>query len=342
MCIRFVVLLMIVLLFPAIAQAVDPYGCSEILIPRLINHARDTRATLNLLSLLKDNHSGSHSSKTDASVAVPIYGVPVTLGYGNYQHSEFSDSLLRYYNVSSSSSDIEFSATSEIPRKEVDAWANCMANHQGFTAYFEEEAITPTSARLWMRRFVYSVSPPPSTIDLYITGGDFADIGYDPMRHHLKKNNYTTQGEEPLDVTRTPNAKVIVQAQMDNGPHVTAIIAANEPEPPLPDVKIRIWGNLQGGSVDHTFPVRVFRNMTVDLNNTQFNANNILLHIEQYVDNRLCDTSTLTSSSMGASNGDHWELTGMIAGCQSNNQPPTNIATAVTCFVNPKWFPSCP
>lgn len=319
--------LMAFILMPSLS--VHANECDAVLIPAISAFEQDTRTTLDTLSVIQTNSAEDKSTRDKYAVTVPIYGVPVEFGYQNENSSSFRSSTLNYFKQNFAKDESISYLMSDVSNDKAQHWADCMQQHSEFMAYFNKKTITPDRATLYVRRFITG-SPRKSHINLNVDGGT---IGGKAQVDKLTNAN----GDFPFNVNRKHNARLTVEATMDNGAPSTAVVPAVLPPPKLPTVSIRAWGNLQLATVDKTFPHQF--HFQVD-KGVRFASNQVTLHLEEWVDGKICQTRTITSADLGdnMSSTRKWRLDEMKAGCQMDAVP---VATSVECFVDPLYFTQC-
>jgi hypothetical protein len=307
------------------------HECDAVLIPTVHSFEHDVRTTLNTLSVIESNSSEKKSSKDKFAVTVPIYGVPVQFGYENDRSSQFRNSTLNYFKQNLTNDEATSYLNSDVRSDKTQAWADCMQRFTPFLVYFNKQTITPDAATLYVRRYVTGQAR-NSTVRIIIRGGTIDGKG---------DIQFTTSniGDQPIKLTRSnPNQRVTVEATMDGSAPSTAIIPEVMPPLRVPDVAIRVTGNLQQATVNETFPVGQF-NITVS-KDVKFDANQMSLRIEQLVSNKVCASKTITSSALGDAMDSvpEWRLDDMKVGCQVPGAP---NGTVVQCFMDPRYFTEC-
>ncbi|MER9444905.1 hypothetical protein NKI79_26705 [Mesorhizobium sp. M0340] len=332
---------MAALMATGMAHAADPISCNHVLIPSINAFEHDTRKTLDTLSIIDNAQSLDDEQKQEFDVTVPIYGVPVNFGFTDQQSSQFRQKTLSYFNQHKSEEEARWSLISEVTGDKTLAWANCMrdAQHPEIFAFFNADTITPDKATLYVRRFKTG-KPSSSTLELIITGGTVQDPKDRKETDHLKDDAFNSEGDTPFIVNRNHGARVTAETIMDNLPAITSVIPKHLDPPKFPEVRIRVWGNLQQATVDETYPVGQFSSIPVSAG-VRFNTNNVQLHIEELVNGKLCFTKIITSANLGdmMNSTPTWRLDRMRAGCNIDAVP---VGTAATCFVDPKYFTECP
>jgi hypothetical protein len=199
-----------------------------------------------------------------------------------------------------------------------------------FLVYFNKQTITPDAATLYIRRYVTGPAR-ESKVRMIIRGGTIN--GKDDIQ--LTTN---TVGDQLYPLKRNGSERVTVEATMDNGQPSTAIIPKIVAPPKLPDVAVRVVGQLQQATVNETYPVGQF-NFTVS-KGVRFDANQVSLRIEQLVSDKVCRSKTISSSALGdmMDSVSEWRLDDMKVGCQVPNP---QRATVVQCFMDPLYFTEC-
>ncbi|MER9546639.1 hypothetical protein NKI72_32220 [Mesorhizobium sp. M0437] len=305
--------------------------CDSVLIPTIGAFEDNTRTALDTLSIIQNSIADDKSKKDNYSVTVPIYGVPVQFGYQSDSSSQFRQSTLSYFKQQYTRDESVWSLYSDVSNEKAQIWLECMQRDSQFFAYFNKKTITAEDATFFTRRWV-SGPPRNSLIHLTVKGGTIkgkTDVDI------TTKNN----GEMPFRVKRNGKERVSIEASMDAGAPITAIIPEVLPPPKFPTVVIRAWGNLQMAKADQRFPHQ-FHIQVFAPGGVKFASNNVLLHIEEIVDGKLCASRTISSANLGdmMSSPPHWRLDQMRAGCQMDAVP---VASFVECFIDPLYFTQC-
>jgi len=156
---------------------------------------------------------------------------------------------------------------------------------ENFLAYFEKSIIPPHSVTLYI---LHSVSGwhRKSKIHISIRGGNIGGANEFQI-------NTDVIGYSSYHVDRDSDKRLTVEANMDSGRPIIAIIPESTQPLKLPAVVIRVSGNLQDHQVEpKTYPLEQFE---FQINpGVRFRTTSASLDIEQLVDGKVCEIKSIT------------------------------------------------
>jgi hypothetical protein len=326
------------LLASGVAHA-DPFGCDAVLIPSINSFESFTRKTLDTLHVVDDAQSLNKDQKQKYAVTVPIYGIPVQFGYENNNSSQFRRRTLDYFQQNQTQEDAVWALASQVPEGATKEWADCMRQnrHPEIMAYFNAEVTTSDNATFYVKRFKTGNPPPPSNLQVKIDGGTVQDKKGNQTQNYVN-TEFKVVGDERFDLHRNHNARVTVQVSLDNSPAITIVIPKEVAPPKIPEVRIRMWGHLQGANFDETFPPKQYELSYSP--GVAYLSNDFEVHVEELVDGKLCDSKIMNQNDEGDAEISHiWRLDRLAAECEPDASP---TARKVKCKVDPKYFTECP